>query len=527
MRNPTALFWVFVSLHGIVWTLVPTVSQPNGPLDVIELLDWGRHPQWGYWKHPPLSAWIAEPFVQIAGKRLWGAYLASQIAICACLWAVWRFARSLIEPRYALLSVLMLEGILYYSYMSPQFNAGVLQVPLWAFTVLFLWRALNYGRIHDWLLCGVTAGLGLLTRYDMVFLLVSLLAFMLLNAQARKHFAKPGPYVALAVATFTFAPHVIWLSGNDFTTIHYALARATSGSSKGPFLDHLVHPLIFAFGQALVLAPVFIMMGMPASRALLRKAEVAHRGFAREFLFTATLGPFLAYLVISAIAGFSLTTRWGMPLWSFVGVFILYHLRPALTDAALRRFRYVFLGFAAFWVITFVGEHTFFPALTGRVTSGLFPGHAIADHVTAQWVKRYGTPLPIVGGDSWLAENVSFYSPDRPDVYLDLDPKRSPWTNDEQFKQRGGVIIWNAHTDGTALPYRWRTRFPGTSVQPWASFAWQTSAAVPPLQIAWALVPPASLWSSLKLVGSNPIAAISSDIILPREAPEMSTMCER
>jgi hypothetical protein len=187
-----------------------------------------------------------------------------------------------------------------------------------------------------------------------------------------------------------------------------------------------------------------------------------------------------------------------MPLWSFVGIFILYHLRPALTDAALRRFRYVFLGFAALWVITFVGEHTFVPALTGRVTSGLFPGHAIADYVTAQWVKRYGTPLPIVGGDSWLAENVSFYSPDRPDVYLDLDPKRSPWTNDEEFKQRGGVIIWiwHAPTDETALPYRWRTRFPGASVQPGASFAWQTSAAVPPLQIAWALVPPASLGSS-------------------------------
>ncbi len=496
MRNPTALFWVFVSLHGIVWTLVPTLSQPNGPLDVIELLNWGRHPQWGYWKHPPLSAWIAEPFVQIAGKRLWGAYLASQIAICACLWAVWRLARDLMEPTYALLSVLMLEGILYYSHMSPQLNAGVLQVPLWAFTVLFLWRALNYGRMHDWVLCGVTAGLGLLTRYDMVLLLVPLLAFVLFNAQARTHCAKPGPYVALAVATATFAPHVIWLSRNDFTTIHYALARATSGSSKGPFLDHLVHPLIFAFGQALVLAPVFIMMGMPASRALLRNAVVARRGFAREFLFTATLGPFLAYLVVSVLTGFSLTMRWGMPLWSFVGVFILYHLRPALSDTVLRRFRYVFMGFAALWVITFVGTHTVVPALTGRGTSGLFPGQAIADYVTGQWVKRYGTPLPIVGGDGWIAENVGFYSPHRPEVYLDLNPKRSLWTSDEEFKRRGGIIIWHVPTYGAALPDRWQTRFPGASVQPGAYFDWQTSAAVPPVQIAWAIVPPASLESS-------------------------------
>jgi hypothetical protein len=496
MRNPTALFWVFVSLHGIVWTLTPTISQPNGPLDVIELLDWGRHPAWGYWKHPPLPAWIAEPFVQIAGKRLWGAYLASQIAICACFWAVWRFARDLLDPAYALLSVLVLEGVCYYNYMSPQFNSSVLQLLLWSWTAHLFWRSLNSGRLCYWLLCGLTAGLGLLTRYNMVFLLIPLLVFLLLNAQAREHLAKPGPYLALAVAAVTFAPHVIWLSRNDFTTIHYALARATSGRSRGPFLDHLVRPLIFAFGQALVLAPVLIMMGTLVSRKPLKKAEVAEQRLARDFLSAVTLGPFLTYLVVSASTGFSLTMRWAMPLWSFVGIFILYHLRPALTDAALRRFRYVFLGFAALWVITFVGEHTFVPALTGRGTSGLFPGQAIADHVTGQWVKRYGTPLPIVGGDSWLAENVGFYSPDRPDVYLDLNPKRSPWTNDEEFRRRGGVIIWHAHTDGTALPDRWRTRFPGASVQPGASFVWQTSAAVPPVQIAWAIVPPASLESS-------------------------------
>jgi hypothetical protein len=238
------------------------------------------------------------------------------------------------------------------------------------------------------------------------------------------------------------------------------------------------------------------MMGMLASRTLLRKAEVADRGLAREFLFTATLGPFLAYLVVSAITGFSLTMRWGTPLWSFVGVFILYHLQPALTDAALRRFRYVFLGFAALWVITFVGNYTFVPALTGHVRRGHLPGQAIADYVTTQWVRRYGTPLPIVGGDRWLANNVGFYSPDRPDVYADLDPRKSPWTNDEEFKQRGGIIIWHALTYETALPYRWRTRFPGAAVQPGASFAWQTSAAVPPVQIAWAIVPPASLGSS-------------------------------
>jgi len=491
-RNPATVFWAFVLCHGIVWTLVPTLSQPNGSTDVMELLNWGRHPQWGYWKHPPLQAWIAEASVQVAGRSLWGAYLASQVAISACFLAVWRFARGFLEPPYALLSVLMLEGVFYYNYMSPQFSANVLQMALWSWTSLLFWRALNSGRARYWGLCGLTAGLGLLTRYDMVILLISLLVFMLLNVQARKHFAKPGPYIALAIAAIIFAPHVNWLVENDATTIAYALARATSAKSKGAFLDRLVHPLIFAFGQALVLAPVFIMTGTLVSRTLWRKAEVVNRAFSREFLFTATLGPFLAYLVVSAITGFSLTTRWGMPLWSFVSVFMLYHLRPALTDTALHRFRYAFLGFAALWVITFVGKYTFVPAFTGHVTSGLFPGQAIADYVTAQWVKRYESPLQIIGGNRWLAENVGFYSPYRPDVYADLDPRKSPWMNDEGFNRQGGVIIWNAGTAGGDLPDEWRRRFPSALIKPSVSFAWQTSGRVPPVQIGWAIVPPAS-----------------------------------
>ncbi len=158
MRNPAAVFWAFVLCHGIVWTLTPTLSLPNGPLDVLELLNWRRHPAWGYWKHPPLPAWVAEPFVQMAGKRLWGAYLASQIAICACFLTVWRFARSFLEPAYALLSVIMLEGVIYYNYMTPQFNHGVLELPIWSWTSLLLCRALNAGKMRHWLLCGLNVG---------------------------------------------------------------------------------------------------------------------------------------------------------------------------------------------------------------------------------------------------------------------------------------------------------------------------------------------------------------------------------
>ena len=486
-ENATALFWIFVFLHGIVWTLLPILSQPNGHTDVIELLNWGRHPQWGYWKHPPLQAWALGAVASMTGESLWGVYLASQIANSASFWAVWRFARDFLNPTYSLLSILLLEGITNYSSKSPKFEHDALQVPFWAFTVLLLWLALKSGRVRYWLMCGVTIGLGLLSKYSMIVLLIPLLIFMFMNADARQHFATPGPYITAAVAALIVAPHVIWLVRNDFTTITYALTRA---ESHGRVMDHLVNPFGFALNQLWALIPMMIMVGLLTYGSGSDRAGVAPSRAPRGFLFAVALGPFLALLAISAIMGFRLHSGWGRPLWSFVGVFALSHLQPALTDKALRRFSYAFLSCATIWAVLFVGKFALGPALTGKARPEHFPGQAIARFVTAQWANRHGTPVPIVGGNKWFADNVGYYSPDRPDVYADLDPRKNPWTTDAIFNLRGGVIIWDAGKDGSEFPDTWRKRFSRAMVQPGTSFAWQTSAHVPPVELGWAIVPP-------------------------------------
>ena len=56
------LFHVFLASHLIIWTLVPTFSNVNLPLDTIEALAWGSNLDWGYNKHPPISALLVEIF---------------------------------------------------------------------------------------------------------------------------------------------------------------------------------------------------------------------------------------------------------------------------------------------------------------------------------------------------------------------------------------------------------------------------------------------------------------------------------
>jgi hypothetical protein len=79
-----------------------------------------------------------------------------------------------------------------------------------------------------------------------------MLVFVLVDREARKVLATPGPWIAAAVALIVMAPHLIWLVKSDFLPLAYAEHRAVL--SRG-WYDHLWHPLQFAFSQWFFLLP--------------------------------------------------------------------------------------------------------------------------------------------------------------------------------------------------------------------------------------------------------------------------------
>ena len=61
-KNINNLFFIFISFHLIIWTVIPYLTNDNLPLDTIEALAWGSNLDWGYSKHPPMSAFFPEVF---------------------------------------------------------------------------------------------------------------------------------------------------------------------------------------------------------------------------------------------------------------------------------------------------------------------------------------------------------------------------------------------------------------------------------------------------------------------------------
>ena len=93
-------------------TLIPFLSNSNLPRDTIEALAWGSNLEWGFEKHPPLSAFATEIFYQLFGSQDWAYYLLSQLFVILSFYTIWLFSKDFFSnKKYCLISLLILESI--------------------------------------------------------------------------------------------------------------------------------------------------------------------------------------------------------------------------------------------------------------------------------------------------------------------------------------------------------------------------------------------------------------------------------
>ena len=157
---------LFLSMHLVVWTLIPSISNNNLPLDTIEALAYGNELQLGYDKYPPLFPLFTEFFYQIFGNQDWAYYFLSQLFVVSSFIIIFKFSEGFFKNQtHSLISVLLLEGIYFYNFTTPELNAFLCQFPFLAATVFYCWKSIKQNDNVSWFLFGTFAALALLTYY--------------------------------------------------------------------------------------------------------------------------------------------------------------------------------------------------------------------------------------------------------------------------------------------------------------------------------------------------------------------------
>lgn len=438
-EKPAVLFWGFALLHGLLWTLLPALVNANLPLDVIEGLCWGHEWQWGYHKHPPIKPWAIETAAFLSGRGDWAQYLLSQVCVVAAFAAMWRLAADFLRPSLALISVLLLEGIYYHNYTSPEFNVNVAQLPFWAMTLFFVWRGVSREKaLGAWIGAGLCVGLGFLSKYIFLFLAFSVIAMVICVRPFRACLKTPGPWVAAALALVVVSPHLRWVVDNDFITIRYGMARVHA--YRGFFGNHLYYPLKFLVGQSLILIPSLLLLLSLKNGGTTFKSGADRKDRSRFLLFL-SFGPPLIMVTLAGIFGWKLRSMWGTPLFLISGLALVHFFQHRIALNRLKRFAVLWsvffcLALAAYGGVTLVG-----PSFTGRAKKTQFPGEALARLVTQRWQDRFDRPAETVIGPFWYAGNIAYHTPNRPSVFIDADSRKSPWIDLARVRKNGAVVV--------------------------------------------------------------------------------------
>lgn len=312
--TPWRAFWLaFIVLNAFgLWAVSATAD-----LDQAEQLVFSQAWQLGYSAQPPLYTWLVAGLFTFTGPHL-GALLLLKAALLAGLVILLdrlalRVGLSDPQRAVALAGLALLPQFLWEAQrdLTHSILAAVFSLAL----LLQALRARERGRVGDYLLLGGLAGLGLLSKYNLVLLLAALVVAAALSPTYRVLLRGPWPWVAALVATAVLAPHLAWVAG------HAGIAAGIEGK-----LNQADATAWAGLGAVLVKAIAFLtplwLFVLPwiwrAARDRAWPDSPAWRFLA--VLFLAVLGVMVGFVLASGAD--RIRDRWYMPLLPFVPVLV-------------------------------------------------------------------------------------------------------------------------------------------------------------------------------------------------------------
>jgi len=405
-KNIDKLFYVFISIHLIIWTLVPSITNNNLPLDTIEALSWGGNLDWGFNKHPPASAFFVELFFQIFGNNDWAYYLLSQIFLVFSFLIIFKFSQEIYKDKiFGFISVLILEGIYFYNYTSPEFNVYISELPFWTLTVYYSYKAFSKDHFKDWALMGFFGSIGFLSHYLFSYLLLSITFFFIFSFWKNVKFNFKS-LVALEVFIIMIIPHLIWLTENDYTTLKYALHRTGSGMNDKDLIDHIIYPASFLLKQIGILIPFWIMLYTLINKF---KVKLDFKDKKLLFLFFINFVPIILIILTSFLTGSKIKTMWLTPFYLYFGLFFIYLFQRHIN---IKRLKFFYISFLIFFILSPIIYSTVSISQTDKRTD--YPGKQIAEKIQYIWNQDHKEPITVVLGDEWFGGNLSYHLESRP-----------------------------------------------------------------------------------------------------------------
>jgi dolichyl-phosphate-mannose-protein mannosyltransferase len=189
--------------------------------DELQFLSDARHLDWGFVPYPPFTPFIEHIGLSLFGLSMVGLRLFSVIARFTAIIIAGLMARELGGARLAQVTAAVAVSLS----ALPLFNGTEFQYTsfdyLWWVLIAYLTiRLLKSGNPRWWLAIGTVIGIGLETKYTVLFLAVSLVIGVLISPPRRLLLSR-WFVVGVALAVVIFLPNLLWQIRHHFIALDF------------------------------------------------------------------------------------------------------------------------------------------------------------------------------------------------------------------------------------------------------------------------------------------------------------------
>lgn len=236
----------------LVQVLHLNTSGINLFFDEAQYWSWAKNPNFGYYSKPPMVAWMIALTTSVCGDSEACTRLSSPLLHLGTAIIIYKIAATLYNREKAFYS-----AITYITMPAVMLSSSLVSTDpsllfFWALSIYFFIKSIKENLWRWWILTGISAGLGMLSKYNMLLFLPSVIIYLGFSTNGRKYLFTSKFWAAGIIALLIFLPNILWNLNNGMVSF----AHTGDNAKGGGMALHPLNMLEFIGAQFGVFGPI-------------------------------------------------------------------------------------------------------------------------------------------------------------------------------------------------------------------------------------------------------------------------------
>ena len=375
---------------------------------------YSKNPDFSYFDHPPMAAYSIWLGTNIFGDNSFGVKFMAVVwsaltQILLFLTAKRFFLQSVISQN---ISIKAFKVVLVYNLtiFAHLYSVTIVpDTPLLFFWILSVYSIQEYfatSRNKYWLIAGISLGLGMLSKYSMVLITLSILSLIVMTKKYRSELKNINVYAAIFLSIVAFSPVLYWNFKHEWAS--FLFQTVERAEKYKPFTLKYFFQLIGS--QLFMLTPFVFWIIIRALKESIKNWKTL---LASRFLLLSAVIPILLFTYVSFKS--LVKMNWLLPAY-LSAIILAVHFGFGITKKWLRNF---FVAFSITFILIgyLVMIISNIPIGEGNTWSGW---KETAQNVYNLQTKFGGKKNIFIFGNSYKSASLlKFYLPDNQNTFAE------------------------------------------------------------------------------------------------------------